>query len=131
MIQWLMNLLRGTPEEEDENPGKIIQGGPPRPIPNCKPRDTVVAQLILAEKDPNDRRLCDLSSPWKSEKYCPSCFEATTHDERMTDICLSCGSYNRNMILKSRAFRQIYYKGEWRVQRSYYNKLIIAGEEVK
>ena len=55
MIQWLMNLLRGTPEEEDENPGKIIQGGPPRPIPNCKPRDTVVAQLILAEKDPNDR----------------------------------------------------------------------------
>ena len=126
MIQWLMDLLRGTPEEEYENPGKIIHEGPPAVRPG-----EVIAQLILNEKDPNDRRLCDLSSPWKSEKYCPSCFEATTHDERMTDICLSCGSYNRNMILKSRAFRQIYYKGEWRVQRSYYNKLILAGEEGK
>ena len=85
----------------------------------------------LVEKDPSDRRLCKSSTAWKHERYCPNCYATTQHDEFMTRICLSCGEYDREMIFSDRAYRQIFYQGKWRVQRSYKNELIMAGDEAK
>lgn len=64
-------------------------------------------------KDPLDFKLTDLSTPWKTDRYCPQCNNPTTHRERMSDICNFCGFYDRYLVIRYRRYRKIFYEGEW------------------
>ena len=96
--------------------------------------ETSKIKVNPAEKDPNDRKLCKSSTAWRKEYYCPECYSITTHNECMTNICISCGvgfesGVGSGLLWFERASRQIFYNGEWKVQRSYKSKLVMAGEE--
>ena len=74
---------------------------------------------ITGSKDPNDYTLNDLSTAWISEDhYCVKCKKSTGHNEYMSDICNSCGSWNTQKRY-GRVYRQILINGVWKFQIKY------------
>lgn len=80
----------------------------------------------LATHDPADRSLSSSSTPWTHEQYCDVCLATVTHDEAMTDICLTCGSSSKNwpgnFFSNNRARRMIFDGNQWLYQYSYRHK---------
>lgn len=75
----------------------------------------------LFQKDPPKLKpfdpmenLCngDNVTKWKHIRLCPNCLNETTHQERMTEICLSCGKGGR-LLSSDGVVREIVYKGKW------------------
>ena len=67
------------------------------------------------EADPTDRRAGPGRSNWEHVRVCPECRELTSHEEFMTEICLSCGRHMRSLPRRA-AVRHIFWQGEWRKQ---------------
>lgn len=86
-----------------------------------------IRSLFLEPKDYDPfENLCkgDNVTKWRYIRVCPDCLNETTHQERMTSICLKCGMYNKKLLTTDGAVRKIYYKGGWRenlrIKGSYY-----------
>jgi len=72
-------------------------------------------------KDPSDYKKDDLSTVWRSDdRYCKKCKKSTSHNEFMSDICNSRGSFN-TQIRFGRVYRKIYIDGKWMYQVKYRN----------
>lgn len=89
---------------------------------------------MVEDKDPLERKCDGLSSTsWASDCVCEHCLSFVSHEEKMTDICLSCGE--RFFFPKGTvATRIIMYKGKWVRQldlngKIYLNKVLFEKEK--
>lgn len=70
-------------------------------------------------KDPKDYTKDELSTGWKGDAmYCTACNKSTGHNEFMSDICNSCGSFHTQKHY-GRSYRKIYIDGSWKYQVRY------------
>jgi hypothetical protein len=70
-------------------------------------------------KNPEDYTKDELSTNWKSDRnYCENCMKSTDHNEYMSDICNSCGSFNTQVHF-GRSYRRIVIDGSWNYQIRY------------
>lgn len=98
LFKWLFN--RGKPISEINKPTR--------------------SKMPMSPKDPEDYTLTENSKVWEAEKYCPTCYHETTREERMADICNSCGTYNDTLISQaSRSHRKIWDGENWVHQYKY------------
>lgn len=67
----------------------------------------------------NDLRESSIAGKWKHEYYCRHCKAKTGHEEFMTSICLSCGTYSSGNCMCSRASREYIKDGSRRIQHHY------------
>lgn len=73
----------------------------------------------IKEKYPKDYTLSESSTEWLSERsYCKKCSCTTAHNEFMSDICNTCGSFNTQERM-GRSYRTIWYQGKWQYQVRY------------
>ena len=70
----------------------------------------------LEKKDPSDYKKTRSSTHWRHESYCRNCDSHIEHEERMTRICLSCGTYDPNLIMLTRSAREIWDGDRWVTQ---------------
>jgi hypothetical protein len=68
-----------------------------------------------------DLKASDTASEWWHEHYCNHCKSKTGHEEFMTNICLSCGTYSERNCWEDRASRRYYNGSEWVIQHRYKN----------
>jgi hypothetical protein len=58
-----------------------------------------------------------IAGKWWSERYCKHCNATVSCEEWRTQICLSCGTFDRMMILRSERASRKYFNGEkWVIQ---------------
>lgn len=80
---------------------------------------TVLAVVSIVSDSPRglpDHDLANLlpsrtSTGWKSALVCSECHSEISHNEFMTDVCLTCGSRMRNP--KHTAIRSVTRRGKW------------------
>lgn len=85
-------------------------------------RDEKPLKEPMSPKDPMDWRLTPNSKPWDTERYCPQCKSPTTHRERMSYICNSCGYMSIILLTgQGRVFREIWDGEKWVWQYKYGN----------
>jgi hypothetical protein len=83
----------------------------------------------LGSKDPKDYAKDKLSTGWQSDiNHCNVCKKSTGHNEFMSDICNSCGSFNTQVAM-GRTYRKIYIDGKWKYQIRYRNGVEEIREE--
>lgn len=77
--------------------------------------------IVKASKDPNDYTKDDLSTDWYGDDhYCNKCKKSTSHNEYMSSICNTCGSFDKQIVY-GRSYRKIYIDGRWKYQVRYKN----------
>jgi len=71
-------------------------------------------------KDPLDFSLTESSTQWQREDYCPRCKATLRHEERMAQICNSCGGRWKSYTdPQTRVYRQIWNGERWVYQCKY------------
>jgi hypothetical protein len=66
-----------------------------------------------------DLRASDIASEWWHENFCLHCKAKTGHEEFMTNICLTCGTYSERNCMGYRASRRYMKDGAWVIQHRY------------
>jgi hypothetical protein len=68
-----------------------------------------------------DLKASDSAGPWWHNYYCSNCKAEIGHQERMTQICLTCGAKFAESIIfvRSRASRRYFKDGRWMIQHRY------------
>ncbi len=85
-----------------------------------KSNESIVGtEKMIKEKDPKDYKKCNLSTEWEADDHhCKNCKCSTGHNEWMSDICNSCGSFD-TQVRYDRSYRKIFYGGKWMYQVRY------------
>lgn len=80
---------------------------------------------FLKDKDPYETKCDGLNcDTWVQEYICDKCMSFSSHDERITRICLSCGGifdWTNGRI----ATRNIVFNGKWARQINWNNKVYV------
>jgi hypothetical protein len=76
-------------------------------------------EVKLIAHDPEDLKDGPSATIWKANTYCPICAKEPTYDEKMTDICLGCGSHTKLFEADFRSYRQIFNGEKWIYQIRY------------
>jgi len=75
---------------------------------------------VLPAKDPMDWKLTENSGKWSTDQYCPKCKHWTTHEEKMSSLCNTCGHFGN--MQKFQSWRNIWNGEKWVLQFKYGNE---------